>query len=345
MSPAAAALALALLLAGVAGTPALAAGPAASVPAASLSLVDLGTLGGDVSQANDVNGDGTVVGSSQLADGSTHAFLWRDGQMRDLGTLGGVESVAYAVNDGDQVVGASSTAAGDTHAFLWQDGHMRDLGTFGRRSTSVAVDVNGAGKVLVYLGLKPPPVIWRPEATPIKVRVDGAALTLATALNDHAQVVGRVNLAAPAPGEADEQGFLWDHGRTTLLGTLGGGSSIAAAVNRDGEVAGWSLPAGSDRPHAFLWRAGTMSDLGTLNGTESFATGINVHTTVVGYIFRADLSRTRAFRWRRGTMIDLGVLDPTSAADTRANAVNDHGWIVGSSGAPAGWHAVLWRPV
>jgi probable HAF family extracellular repeat protein len=58
------------------------------------------------------------------------------------------------------------------------------------------------------------------------------------------------------------------------LGTLGGSSSIPAAINESGHVVGWSQVAvGSVMTHAFLWTPTTgMMDLG--QGT-SFATAIN----------------------------------------------------------------------
>ena len=52
---------------------------------------DLGTLGGDYSDAYGINDAGQVVGWSYTAEGFGHAFITAaDGMgMRDLGTLGG----------------------------------------------------------------------------------------------------------------------------------------------------------------------------------------------------------------------------------------------------------------
>jgi probable HAF family extracellular repeat protein len=84
------------------------------------TVLDLGTLGGDNSEAFDINDDGLVVGDSETTTGDTVAFVWRaDLGIRSLGTLGGANSKAFAVNAMGQIVGESETSTGEVHATLW----------------------------------------------------------------------------------------------------------------------------------------------------------------------------------------------------------------------------------
>ena len=80
------------------------------------------------------------------------------------------------------------------------------------------------------------------------------------------------------------------------LGTLGGTSSRAAAVNDHGQVVGVSNTAGGEQ-HAFSWtKKGGMVDLGTLGGTESRAVDVNNRVQVVGSSRTAD-GATHAVLW------------------------------------------------
>jgi probable HAF family extracellular repeat protein len=84
-------------------------------------MKDLGTLGGQYSFAQALNGSGQVTGTSGLACGCAgHAFLYTGMQMVDLGTLGGTSSEATAINNAGQVIGRSHLP-GDLsqHAFLY----------------------------------------------------------------------------------------------------------------------------------------------------------------------------------------------------------------------------------
>jgi probable HAF family extracellular repeat protein len=92
----------------------------ASTGGSGYSVTELGTLGGDYSQAFGINSRGQIVGSSYTASGEVHAFLWEKGEMTDLGTLGGDHSQATAINSRGQVVGYANTDLGmDHHAVLW----------------------------------------------------------------------------------------------------------------------------------------------------------------------------------------------------------------------------------
>src|SRR6478672_1488100 len=70
---------------------------------------------------------------------------------------------------------------------------------------------------------------------------------IAAAVNDHGQVAG---------GCGDPRGrqraFLWERGKLTDLGTLGGHDSGASLINENGQIAGTSLTAKPARLHAFL---------------------------------------------------------------------------------------------
>ncbi len=49
---------------------------------ASVTITDLGTLGGTHSEAYGINDLGQVMGFSDTASGDTHATLWNVGQLR-----------------------------------------------------------------------------------------------------------------------------------------------------------------------------------------------------------------------------------------------------------------------
>ena len=68
-------------------------------------LTDLGTLGGVASRACDINAVEQVVGSSDLASGVAHAFLYDGGKMKDLDPAGADASYAFRVNNSGRIVG------------------------------------------------------------------------------------------------------------------------------------------------------------------------------------------------------------------------------------------------
>jgi len=122
------------------------------------------------------------------------------------------------------------------------------------------------------------------------------------------------------------------------LGTLGGWSSGAVAVNASGEVAGTSTrPDGAT--HAFLWRRGRMTDLGSLGGWYSGALAINDRGQVLGSSL-TPRGTMHGFLWTRGRMVDLGASLGAPLSGGGGLAVNGHGIVVGNAATTG--QAVVW---
>ena len=102
-----------------------------------------------------------------------------------------------------------------------------------------------------------------------------------TAINSAGQVAGNLYPVVNGTGTVYHP-FLYSDGKLIDLGTLGGKSAGAQAINSQGVVVGWSYTAGANE-HAFLYSNGTMQDLGTLpGGWSSSAMSINNLGQVVG---------------------------------------------------------------
>jgi probable HAF family extracellular repeat protein len=322
-------------------------GPAGTHPLgeAAYSITDLGTLGGDASEATGINNQGGVVGWSATAGGETHAFLYAAGTMTDLGTLpGGTSSRATGINDAGQVVGfAGINEHGPgfqefTQGFIWQDGSMQALGalycpcTFNKRyGTSAAFGVNAAGQVVgdsetVRGEAFRHAFLWEGGAMQdIGGGAGSFSISVAYGINGTGQVVGSF----------DGRAFLWQNGERRDLGTLPGHSlSTARAINSFGQVVGESVAVdGEAVARAVVWEGDTVRDLGTLPGDlSSRARGINGTGQVVGESFLPWGGLSRAVLWKNGAAYDLNTLiSPGSGwILTSAAAINDAGQIVGA---------------
>ncbi len=166
------------------------------------SVTHLGVQG-DVGGINDA---GTVVGS-YAQNGTTHAFMYRDGVVTDLSdpAAPGAASAAKAINAHGQIAGTSNG-----RAFLYDDGARRDLGTLGGGSSSGA-GIDDRGDVV---GMS-----FDATSQPRAFVFDGAMHALdsapsyagAIAINNRGQVIGS--------GEG-VYGWLVDSGQYTQLSKL-----------------------------------------------------------------------------------------------------------------------------
>jgi probable HAF family extracellular repeat protein len=130
--------------------------------------------------------------------------------------------------------------------------------------------------------------------------------------------------------------FLLDGSGMSPLGTLGGDSSGANAVNESGEVVGWSETPpvnGFEQTHAFVWRRGVMHELGTIAGGYSYASDIDARGDIVGTSMvpiPGQRAATIATLWRNERVLNLNDLvanlDGWSLND--ATAINKAGRIL-----------------
>jgi probable HAF family extracellular repeat protein len=113
-------------------------------------MLDLGTLGGTIGNANALNNQGQVAGQSNLAGDLTfHPFLWSRGVLTDLGTFGGSTGTANWLNDDAAVVGKADLPGSQTHdGFLWRKGVLTDLGTVDGDPCSNALAINSSGQIV-----------------------------------------------------------------------------------------------------------------------------------------------------------------------------------------------------
>lgn len=310
------------------------------------SIVDLGTLGGQLSQAVSINAAGVVAGVSAMADDARHAFVYERGAMTELGTLGGTISVGYAVNASGVVTGYSTLRSGSYRAFLYRNGHMTNLGSLGGADYSSAAAVNAAGDVV---GESAIPDSDRHEAfvyrggTMIDLGTLGGEYSDGRGINDAGDIVGYSSLP-----DGSFHAFLVSAGRMSDLGTLGGSYSKAYAINEARQIVGQGYLAGDAQAHAFLRENGNMIDIDTLGSVHSQALAINASGVIVGDFESpgADVVEMRAFVFADEQMKDLNQLIPAGSGwqlDT-ASGVNDGGQIVGSGMFQGQEHAFLLNP-
>jgi probable HAF family extracellular repeat protein len=316
--------------------------------AAQYTITDLGTLpGGNFSQPFFINKNGVVSGSASLADGTQNAILWLNGQMNNIGTsgLGGPNSIAFVDNENSQAVGEAESSSPDpngedfcgfgTHLiclpFLWQGAKMIPLPTLGGNN-GVAEAINNRGEAAGFAENSTPdpgcpapqvlhfePAVWVNGVIHKLPTVGGDPDGIAQQINDNGDAVGASGTCSIFNTNflynlAPVHALLWENGKTTDLGNLGGitgeaGGNIAYDINNQGQVVGDSDLPGDTTFHAFLWTRSTgMQDLGVVSGdVASVSISINDAGSIVGASLDAEFN-PRAFLWEDGVMTDLNTL-------------------------------------
>jgi probable HAF family extracellular repeat protein len=299
-------------------------------------VTDLGTLGGDHSEAVAVNDSGMVVGYSTIPNSDRYyPFVYVNGTMVQIGSG---EGSATGVNRNGQVTGYMVfPGATNTDAFLYSAGSLQDLGGlpgYSNMPYSVSYAINSAGDIAGES--KAEAMVYRGGQM---VGFSRRSAQTAYGMNDRGDLVGILSTMT------HNHAFAFFDNHLTDLGTLDGdvnGVSVAGGVNDNRQVVGVSWLSGNSTNHAFVYSNGVMQDLGTLQGGTSAASGINAAGDIVG------VSDGVGFLYRNGAMADLNTLiiaTPPFLKIERASAINNNGQIVGTAVfTNLGEHAVLLTP-
>ena len=273
-------------------------------------MTELSTLGGNNSDAIDINEAGHVVGNAQVENVIEHACLWVNGKAIDLGFKN-----ANGINNNDQIVGLDENLT----AVKWVKNKTSRMGNGGR---SEAIKINDLGQVVGTSGERSwNATLWSGAVSEDLSPIQGKN-SIANSINNKGEIVGFSNLAE----DKFRHATLWRKGVVTILNSSKDVESEAYDINNNSEVVGSERKVNADgmgieSDYAVLWRDGKAMRLGT-----GVAFSINDKRQAVGY------SGQFASIYINGVATDLNTLiDPAEGWSLRiAKAINNSGSIVGS---------------
>lgn len=340
-----------------------------------LRAVDLGTLGGDYSQAFDMNDLGVVVGGSWTTSDGYHAFKWsRATGMVDINPPGAALSSARAINDRGDIAGSFvPNDAAFERACLWKaNGQFVDIGALfgGDGTSSFPTDINDHGCIVgrgyTYADVISPSshvghaLLWSPSSDGYAVRdigtLSGGSWAWAWGINDWGEVVGMSQTWTPCMGASEVHAFKWSawtgmrdiwHAPNLNYEEL----SAAYAINDRGQVVlgiNYLDDYGSNyiEKGYLSRRPGTAVPIGPLlSGLPAYARAENSAGDSAGAVWTTShVTRQALLLPQAGRPVLLSPL--TGGSDCWATAISDRGQIAGVSlvlvGGGTEYHAALW---
>ena len=254
------------------------------------SVQDLGSLvtkptANDVGYANSINDNGDVVGDA-TADTGSKAFLYSNGVLQSL-----AHATERAINN------KGERAGGTLPAYLYSNGVYIDIGTLPGGAFSEAYGINNLGQVVGSSATRsvapanPSAFLYQKGVMQDIGKDTGLYFTEAHGITDNGYVAGGGEMVEDSIFTF--RAFLWQNGHSQTLGTLGGKTSLAFAVNKYAVVVGES-DVNYNLTDPFVWQNGRMRDLFAGSAWISGkATGINDSGQIVGYGYHNGI--TRAF--------------------------------------------------
>lgn len=237
---------------------------------------------------------------------------------------------------------ASGKPAADTHAASAQaepkcpagQEQLIDLGAFGAEPAlgrSFGTALNEHGTVVGYSSFeeyKYHAFRWKADTGMVALDALGEATSWAWGINEQEEVVGGTYMPG-ASGYAVSRAALWDSANVYHdLGTLGGPTSLAVAINNRGQVIGRADDeTGESVP--FIWEAKTgMRRINLPEFNRFNLDGINDAGAVGGYFLGYDHTRV-PFKWtEQGGFTKL---DRLGGSEGYALGINNQDEIVGTS--------------
>ena len=171
---------------------------------------------------------------------------------------------------------------------------------------------------------EPAPVTARPRAPKYTVNDLGPKLHV-TALNARGEVVGTLNR-----DQGKYAAFLYSQGQLRELGTLGGPSSTARAINDAGHIVGSASTARhkSERvfeQHGFLYVDGVMRSLGPLDHKPENPGFTDAHAINSAGVIVGQTTGMKAWFYADGKRHPLGTFVPAGTETVIGESVNPDG--------------------
>jgi probable HAF family extracellular repeat protein len=296
---------------------------------------DLGTFGGNISQAKGLNNNGEVVGIAYYPSNNlTHAFYYHGGAIIDLTPGSNYHSEANSINDSGQIAGGYNdpNGTGFFHAFLYQNGTLTDLApTDGTARSSSASQINASGQVVGRMLSSPAynqwyGFLWSGGVLKTFLPIPSGDYNQINGMNDAGLVVGA---GVDAAGTSVTYPFLYNGNSVTYLFSTCG---AASQINNASHVVGYFYSADCwTTQTGFLFNGSTytyMYPLGA-SGSNSWleANAINRFDQVGGKTTSNVSSTYRAFVAYNGVVSDLNTLvDPSlKLALYNVDHINDSG--------------------